>query len=41
MSMAGWPLPERPRERFLAHGAASLSDAEVHAAIEFMVSQAK
>ena len=31
MSMAGWPLPERPRERFLAHGAASLSDAELFA----------
>ena len=29
MSMAGWPLPERPRERFLARGAASLSDAEL------------
>ena len=31
MSMAGWPLAERPRERFLAHGAASLSDAELFA----------
>ncbi|HET9651319.1 MAG TPA: UPF0758 domain-containing protein, partial [Usitatibacter sp.] len=31
MSMAGWPLSERPRERFLAHGAASLSDAELFA----------
>jgi len=29
MSMAGRPLPERPRERFLARGAASLSDAEL------------
>src|SRR4051812_14723508 len=33
MSMAGWPLPERPRERFLAHGAASLSDAELFAIV--------
>jgi DNA repair protein RadC len=33
MSMAGWPLPERPRERFLAHGAASLSDAELFALV--------
>ncbi|MGE5096642.1 MAG: RadC family protein [Betaproteobacteria bacterium] len=31
MSMAGGPLVERPRERFLAHGAASLSDAELFA----------
>jgi DNA repair protein RadC len=31
MSMAGRPLAERPRERFLAHGAASLSDAELFA----------
>jgi DNA repair protein RadC len=29
MSMAGWPLAERPRERLLAHGPASLSDAEL------------
>jgi DNA repair protein RadC len=29
MSMADWPLAERPRERLLAHGAASLSDAEL------------
>ena len=29
MSISAWPLPERPRERFLAHGVASLSDAEL------------
>ena len=29
MSMAEWPLAERPRERLLAQGAASLSDAEL------------
>jgi DNA repair protein RadC len=29
MSMAQWPLAERPRERLLAQGAASLSDAEL------------
>jgi DNA repair protein RadC len=29
MSMAGWPLAERPRERLLAQGAAALSDAEL------------
>ncbi|MGZ5584831.1 MAG: RadC family protein [Usitatibacter sp.] len=29
MSMAGWPLAERPRERMLAQGAHALSDAEL------------
>ena len=29
MSISPWALPERPRERFLAHGVASLSDAEL------------
>ena len=29
MSMAGWPLAERPRERLLAQGPAALSDAEL------------
>jgi DNA repair protein RadC len=29
MSMADWPLAERPRERLLAHGASALSDAEL------------
>ena len=29
MSMARWPLAERPRERLLAQGAAALSDAEL------------
>ena len=29
MSMAGWPPSERPRERLLAQGPASLSDAEL------------
>jgi DNA repair protein RadC len=29
MSMADWPLAERPRERLLAQGPASLSDAEL------------
>jgi DNA repair protein RadC len=29
MSMADWPLTERPRERLLAQGAAALSDAEL------------
>jgi DNA repair protein RadC len=29
MSMAGWPLAERPRERLLAQGAEALSDAEL------------
>jgi DNA repair protein RadC len=29
MSMADWPLAERPRERLLAQGAAALSDAEL------------
>jgi len=29
MSMAEWPAPERPRERLLAQGPSSLSDAEL------------
>ncbi|HEX3096309.1 MAG TPA: UPF0758 domain-containing protein, partial [Usitatibacter sp.] len=29
MSMAQWPAPERPRERLLAQGPSSLSDAEL------------
>ena len=29
MGIADWPLQERPRERLLAHGPASLSDAEL------------
>ena len=29
MSMAGWAAPERPRERLLAQGPSSLSDAEL------------
>ncbi|HEX4782575.1 MAG TPA: UPF0758 domain-containing protein, partial [Usitatibacter sp.] len=29
MSMAGWPLAERPRERLLAQGPQALSDAEL------------
>ncbi len=29
MSIAGWPLAERPRERLLAQGPAALSDAEL------------
>jgi DNA repair protein RadC len=29
MSMAQWPVAERPRERFMAFGAAALSDAEL------------
>ncbi|MBC8022977.1 MAG: DNA repair protein RadC [Burkholderiales bacterium] len=29
MSIAGWPPSERPRERMLAHGPSSLSDAEL------------
>jgi len=29
MSMARWPLAERPRERLLAHGPGALSDAEL------------
>jgi DNA repair protein RadC len=29
MSMAEWPLAERPRERLLAQGPAALSDAEL------------
>jgi len=29
MSLASWPAPERPRERLLAQGPASLSDAEL------------
>jgi len=33
MSIAQWPLSERPRERLLSHGAAALSDAELLALI--------
>jgi DNA repair protein RadC len=29
MAITDWPEDERPRERLLAHGAASLSDAEL------------
>ena len=29
MAITDWPIAERPRERLLAHGAASLSDAEL------------
>ncbi|MEP6135823.1 UPF0758 domain-containing protein, partial [Marinobacter sp.] len=29
MSNSDWPTDERPRERLLAHGAGSLSDAEL------------
>src|SRR5258706_10103949 len=29
MSLANWPIAERPRERLLAHGPAALSDAEL------------
>jgi DNA repair protein RadC len=33
MAISDWPLAERPRERLLAHGAGSLSDAELLAVI--------
>src|SRR6185295_19936209 len=33
MAIADWPLAERPRERLLAQGAGSLSDAELLAVI--------
>lgn len=33
MSMAGWPQGERPREKLLSKGAASLSDAELLAVV--------
>lgn len=33
MSMAAWPLGERPREKLLHQGAASLSDAELLAVL--------
>ncbi len=29
MQLSSWPVDERPRERLLSHGAASLSDAEL------------
>ena len=33
MAISDWPLAERPRERLLAHGAATLSDAELLAVL--------
>ena len=33
MAISDWPLSERPRERLLAQGAGSLSDAELLAVI--------
>jgi len=33
MAITDWPVAERPRERLLAHGAASLSDAELLAVL--------
>ncbi len=33
MSIAGWPVDERPREKLLTRGAASLSDAELLAVL--------
>ena len=33
MAISDWPVEERPRERLLAHGASSISNAELLAII--------
>ena len=41
LKIKDWALEDRPREKLLYKGISSLSDAEIQAAVEYMVEQSR